>query len=164
MAMTPNQLYASKSIEPDNGSEYFLEWLVGSQYTHVPEVTDQGYCGPHRLPPFDPDGRVETRVHAELYFDSRRSNILRSVWFDELPVMVCINAGREGDDYSRRWVTDAAVYDRMCIYLRSILIGDAVEIDQAVYVDGDTEQPNMTDFYGHSLASHIGEFRRYPNC
>lgn len=146
--MTPADIYAAAFVEAD----HYIEWLVGCYYTHVPEVAQ----GISDLPSFDETKRVEVRLHAEIKWDERRSACLRSVWIDGEPVMVCVNAGREGDDHHARWITSADRYKDLLLHLNSIR--SCRLPDGAVpYVYLDAEIPEMTEFYGVDLAPLLGQ-------
>ena len=151
--MTPNELYQAPWFD----KHHHIEWLVGNNYTHVPEVTaDSGYgrC----LPRIDTGALVTVRDHAERWHDPRRSSILRSVWFRDRPIMICANAGREGEGHVRRWVTDLHGYVDMCQYLRSILLSPDGPPEDFV-VDPGQDIPRMTDFYGDDLLPLLGTRR-----
>lgn len=147
--MTPAQIYAAPFIEADN----WIGWLVGCYYTHVPEVADS----PGDLPDCDESKRIEVRTHAEIVWDGRRQHILRSVWLDGHPIMICVNAGREGDDHKGRWITDEARYIKLLQHLNSIRIVAPVGETVTLFADKDEDFPAMTDFYGENLSSLLGK-------
>lgn len=93
--------------------------------------------------------RVELRYYANVCFDGRRTWELFSVWFDGKPVMLCQNAGREGDDHAVHFITDSAAYKAMVIYIRSLV--EPEEPCQNVF-DEDCCFAAFTEFYGHSLS------------
>ena len=54
--------------------------------------------------------KITIKTHAYDFEDERRFWILCSVWYEGKPFMITQNAGREGEDFVRRFVTDKVVY------------------------------------------------------
>lgn len=144
--MTPNELYAMPTTEVGD-----LDWLKGSRYNHVCEI--EGLY----IPWDAKSDRVEIRVIKDFCFDGRRIWRLATVWFDGGPVMVIQNAGREGDDFSNRFITDKDAFRQMCVHLRDLF---APEVDEPYYncYTGDDVIPELISFYGQSLQD---TFERY---
>jgi hypothetical protein len=144
--MTPAQLYTRK---PERQS-HAVGRLNGFYYSHVPELKDDV------LPYEDPGKRVELRFYKDFSFDGRRIWTLASIWFDGAPFMIIQNAGREGDDHYRRFITDLDAYLAATRYLKSICtIPDLIHED---VVKLDAEITGLTDFYGNRLDGHFEMF------
>ena len=143
--MKPKELYA---LKPESCS-HELGMLHGYYYNHVPELeTDI-------LPAEDPSKRVVLRWYKNFNFDGRRFWALAAVCFDGMPFMIIQNAGREGDDHHKRFVTDEHTYHQAVLYLKSIaLLPDRGGPDKDV-VDPDVDIKGLTDFYGNSLDGHF---------
>ena len=144
--MTPAEMYEAPFHEKDHE----IQWLMGCYYSHVPEI-GTGY---NILPFSDDTERIEVRSHASIYHDIRREHRVRSVWLDGSPVMVCVNAGREGDDHHARWVTDLEAYAELLKHLGGMIFRPEVELELA---DLNEEQPGMTEFYHRDLAPILGK-------
>jgi len=147
--MKPKELYARA---PESCS-HELGILHGFYYNHIPELEHDV------LPAEDPNGRVLLRWYKNFNFDGRRFWALAAVCFDGLPFMIIQNAGREGDDWARRFITDEGTYWAAMRYLKTIaLIPEASRVDDVV--DPDVDIKGLTDFYGNSLDDHF-EMHRY---
>ena len=136
--MTPDELYKR---EPES-VEHYLHSLSGCYYSHVPEVDTA------KLPIDDPNGRVEIVVFKDFDFDGRRYWRLAAVRFDGDFVMIMQNAGREGDDHARRFITNKEAYGKLVGYLASLSTAEANDDDDDV-VDPEKELEGLTSFYGH---------------
>lgn len=98
--MTPNELYNLKPIR----SDFDVAILFGCYYNHMPEIEHL-----YTLPVPD-NTRVEIRYYKDHSYDGRRIWRLASVWLDGYPFMIIRNAGREGDDFADRFITNEAKY------------------------------------------------------
>lgn len=127
---TANDLY---SLTPKRVSRDLYRVL-----RHTPEIDNTGI--PDDL--YDDNPRVENRILEHEDFDYRRYWHLSTVWFDNKPVMIVQNAGREGSDHSARFITHPENYIDMVSYLLSITNRD--EYDS---VDPDQDIPELTRFY-----------------
>jgi len=89
-----------------------IQLLRTSYVNHVPEIP-KNYCQLFK-------GTIEefeVRVLVSFRKDYRRYWRLSTVWYQDHPVMVIGNAGREGDDSSVRFVTDV---DRYGVLIKAI--------------------------------------------
>lgn len=140
--MTPKELL---QLQPEETSQD-VSILVGCYYNHIIE------SGINHLPPWIKQDRVQLRYYRNYYFDSRRCWILASVWFDEKPVMIVQNAGREGDDHAKRFILDYDIFVKMLGYLSMIYSPPDMERPVKDMVEMDQDLP-LTSFYGCSLSS-----------
>jgi len=142
--MTPADIYAM----PVKQTERDLSVLVGCHYNHIPEAAQY-----HWDLDFSKNARAELRVVEWFNFDGRRFWLLGSVWFDDKPVMVIQNAGREGDDHRMRFVTDMKTYGEMIGYLCSLRKMGDLQSDHADtrWVKPDQDCGDLTEFYGDRL-------------
>lgn len=143
-----NDLYAMEPTEIRTGTEGFS----GCYFDHAPEIIsfDLGDA---------PAERVAVKILKFVDFDGRRFWQLATVWFDDKPVMVIQNAGREGDDHARRFVTDWSQYRAMIGYLASLAryADPAIEAE----VDPDEQRTDLLAFYGdHMDTVHLEVERR----
>ena len=118
-----------------------LSSLNGCYYSHIPEVDIYSI----------PEGsveRVEIREIKYVDFDGRRIWNLSTIWFDEKPVMIFQNAGREGDDHAKRFITDFDLYTEMVSYLISLQKPDIMHSD---IIDPTEKRNDLDNFYGCSL-------------
>jgi len=147
--MKPSELYAREPekiinlIEADCDYSY----ISGCYYNHIPEIADDR---------FRPSNRIKVRIYKDFNFDGRRFWRIASIWIDDIAVMIVRNAGREGDDFYDRFITNQEAYREMVSHLSELRIPD--EHDLKELVDKDTDIPNLTDFYGNDLDGH---FERY---
>jgi len=162
--MKPSELYTrepEKVVQPfaqdsKYGPEFQMEYLVGSRYNHI--GSEEMYTWD--IESINRSTRVEVKVYKDFDFDGRRFWRLASVWFDRSPVMIVQNAGREGDDYVGRIITDGERYGAMVTHIHSL-----IQYKQGEEFNGDIRSPDedFTDvdaFYGNSLD---GYFERYIN-
>lgn len=158
--MTPATLYERKPESMDHA----VGILNGFYYNHVPELAGD------TLPDEDPNKRVQIRYYQNFNFDGRRFWRLASVWYatkdskdsndcDWKPFMIIQNAGREGDDHHKRFVTDAALYEEAARYLKTIvLFRECSDLDKDV-VDPLVDVPKLTEFYGNELDGYFERAR-----
>lgn len=154
--VTCNQMYDAPVQEVSTDPIYDLR---GCYFNHLEGVLDHGTYD-YDTAKINTDSRVVVKYHKNFDFDGRRFWRLSSLWFDGEPVAVLQNAGREGDDHSRRFITDRDKFLELCSYLRSCLKQDTndAKIDSDV-TDGDTEIGlPLIEFYGNKLGGH---FERY---
>jgi len=145
--MTPYQLYKTTS----NRTSYEIGRLKGYRYNHLaPELNDWDV-----LPYEDPGKRVELRFYEDHHVDYRRIWALASVWLVNdrtgvvSPFMIVQNAGREGDDWARRIITDVAAYKEAARYLKSLcMVQEEHDELSAHVVDIETDVKDLTAFYG----------------
>lgn len=130
--LTPKDLYEMKSTATLDALA-----LRGCYYNHVPEAGDFARLADRP--------RVQVRVVGYVNIDGRRYWRLATVWFDAKPVMVVQNGGREGDDHSRRFVTDVTLFLEMVEYLKDEANND-IEAVPLSYDGAD-----LVSFYGRSL-------------
>jgi hypothetical protein len=86
-------------------------------------------------------------------YDYRRYWELTTVWFDGQPVMIVQNAGREGDDYHERFITDPHAYADMVGYLRTLLPADLN--DPSDVVDPNVERDDLLAFYSDEFCAPV---------
>ena len=75
---------------------------------------------------------------------------MASVWFDGEVVMITQNAGREGDDHSKRFLLDTANYIKMVNYIQSLITPDIKNTTLEV-VSLESDIPDLNKFYGDEL-------------
>lgn len=109
--IAPNDLYALPAEKPGP-----LSGLISTEHTFIPEVG--GWSPEVDVVTSD---RIRIDILKEVTFDHRHIWRLSTVWFDDLPVMIMQNAGREGDDHASRLITDAARYQDMVAHLKELL-------------------------------------------
>lgn len=122
--------------------------LKGYYYDFLPEIDDSLYS----VNP-EENTRLKIKVLKDFDFDGRRFWRLQTLWFDDKPVMIMQNAGREGDDHRERFITNKELYLEVLNYIRT-LIGDN-GIDDLV---DENEERDYLNFYGNHLHGH---FERY---
>jgi len=132
--MKPSDLY--KSMPED--SHHNIDILSGCYYDHIPEVD---LCNVD-VDQVEKDQRVLIKVYKEHQYDSRRFWRLASVWFDNEPIMIIRNAGREGDDHADRFITNSKQYYKLVSYL---------SVSELPAYDPDKDIPNLTQFYNDSF-------------
>lgn len=159
--MKPSELYEREpesivlpfSEDADYGPEYQMRYFIGCYYNHL------GYA----IDVWDIEGinrsiRVAVKVYKDFDFDGRRFWRLVSVWFDNNPVMILQNAGREGDDSVDRIITDKKHFTLMMAHILSLFRFKQDDEFIEDLQDPDEDYPTLTEFYGNSLN---GKFERY---
>lgn len=148
--MKPSELY-NRTPKSTTGD---ISILRSYSYNHVPEIEDY----------FNNNGDLEdknTKIQIKIYkhfdYDFRRFWRLASVWFEGKPVMIIQNAGREGDDHKKRFITDESAYISMVQYIKSLLpVLFETKIEDVV--DPEEEIDKLDKFYDGELN---GYFSRY---
>ncbi|KZX78238.1 hypothetical protein A3715_10245 [Oleiphilus sp. HI0009] len=133
---TPNDLY---KMTPESIS-YDPSCLEGFSYSHIPEVPDG-----LRLFDLEDYKKIKLCYLKDFNFDHRRCWRLATVWFEEKPVMVIQNSGREGDDFSKRFITDMEAYKEMVRFIKYEL----EEHDTRDCVGAEEDIKGLTEFSGH---------------
>jgi len=134
---TPTELYALKPTRTDYGS-----WHAVS--VHLRDEIGNGFD--LDLDAVEKTQRMETRTLVDHDYDGRRGWTLQTVWFDNKPVMVVNSAGRDGDEYHERWITDPELFGELVTFLKSFMSEDTTG-----FVKADAKIPAMTEFYNHTI-------------
>lgn len=148
--MTPNELYKRTPERIDND----VNCLYGCYYNYIPEIEALQYGGGMIE---DSANRIAIHYYKDFDYDGRRVWQLAAVKFDGKFVMIIQNAGREGDDWSKRFITDNYAYADMVRYIATLL-PPGEDRSQDDIVDSDEEIKGLTCFYGGDLDGH---FERY---
>lgn len=121
-----------------------LGLLFGCYYEHLPEMGNRpmAWGGP------DDNERVEVRFHYERWEDSRRFWAVASVWLDDRPFMLVQNAGREGDDHAKRFVTNRIAYADAVGYLTRLSLA---RTERGDYCPPDEARKDLLRFYDESI-------------
>ena len=160
--MKPNELYAREPVkvvvpfseESEYGAEYQLRYFCGFRYNHL-GVDDIDIWG---IESINRSTRVEIKIHKDFDFDGRRFWRLASVWFDRQPVMIIQNAGREGDDYIGRIITDGGRYTLMVKHIYSLFQYKQGEEFNGDLRDPDEDFDDVDNFYGNNLDGYFERF------
>lgn len=146
--MTPLEIYQLDSQYETND----LGMLEGCYYGHLYEAS--AYFNADE---YHENEDVVIKVIKEFDFDGRRYWRLATVWFQGTPIMIIQNAGREGDDWSKRFVTcSPSVFNDLVSYVNSLAKAEDVEAIPIYDLDWDSKE--LTSFYGNQLN---GVFERY---
>lgn len=125
-----------------------LGLLKGVYYDHLKELSDRhdihSYYGLEEC-----NKKVDIRYYVDHCFRGSRVWVLASVWYENQPVMVIQNAGRDGDDHSKRFITDEKLYKEMLSYIVSLM---NIDTSTAEEVDADVDMPELTNFYGYDMS------------
>lgn len=127
---------------------------------HVPEV--YGVLGDVDMLALEKVETDEIEIHEfhRRVEDYRRFHVIFGVKFRGEWVMVCRNAGREGDDHSSRFILDVDRYREMVVYVSGVVarvkVAEALQRDdgKTVVVAPDGEVEDLYEFYGEDV--------RYP--
>lgn len=149
--MKPSELYAR--TPEDTWKD--LTVLMGCYYKHLPELEEVW----SRLD-LSKNEKVELRVYRHVDYDVRRFWLLAGVYFDGHPVMVIQNAGREGDDYHGRFITDGGRYFSMLKYLSTLCRFQEGDQQTIELVSPDDDVKDLETFYGDSL-NYSKDHHRY---
>lgn len=154
--MTPKQLYYDTHYEKNDRD---IGILTGCYYNHIPEL--ETLTNYNVQIDSKKNKRIEIRYYKDFDFDGRRFWRLASVWLDGEPVMIIQNAGREGDDHHRRFITDPDRFNEMLGYIAGSCCtfdpperpkNDLYELEEDL---GD----EIIEFYDNHLDGHFERFR-----
>jgi hypothetical protein len=159
--ITPQDLYDQPTeFETNNLNEMFSSSnthteINGCYYNHMPEVSSD-----QLERQFDSAALcLKLKVHQFFDFDGRRYWCLSSLWHLGTPFMIMQNAGREGDDHAKRYITDIKTYNRAHNYVNNRRIYVEVAESESDIVNPTEPLGNkLTTFYGNTLG---GYFERY---
>lgn len=144
--MNANELYV---LIPEDITNC-LGSLKGFYYDHLPEV-ENSLWGLE-----DKNTRAEVKIVKDFDFDGRRFWALKTIWFDSKPFMITQNAGREGDDHYKRFITDVETFKEFVQYVKQLSDTQEYYLDDVISPEKDF--PELTAFYGNKLN---GEFKKY---
>ena len=128
------------------------EILVGARYNHVKEANIED-CEFNR--DMEESQVMEIRLLKDWDFDTRRIWRLATVWMHDKPVMVIQNAGREGDDHAKRFITDINLFKELCVHVREFYTLEPRSYKD-IYNPND-EVEGLTEFYNNSLDDDFRE-------
>ncbi len=150
--ITPADVYKLPTQETINDLNHIhLEsYLNGCHYNHMPEIAES-----YSNVKYNDDAKdFEVRVHKHFNFDYRRFWRLASVWLNNYPFMIIQNAGREGHDHRKRYITNANVYWQAVGYINTNVIVQPQDVDDLVEVNAQLGE-ELTSFYGNSLNGYF---------
>lgn len=136
--MTANQIYELTPIKIEKNT-YSLNRFCDF---HIPELNSLSINNKM-------NEHVEIKFYADYSFDVRRYWELTSIWYKNKPVMIAQNAGREGSDHIRRFITDSKAYFEMVDYLSTLCKNYNAYANQII--NGDKDINELTEFYSNSL-------------
>lgn len=145
--MKPIDLYEMKPTRIDKD----INQLYGCYYNHVPEIDSFGF-GAY----INDEANTEIEIHyyKDHCFDGRRVWQLAAVSFKGTFVMIIQNAGREGDDWSERFITNKEHYDDMVKYIMTLLPpADDRSMDDVCELEEDVK--GLDEFYGNKLDGYF---------
>lgn len=113
--------------------------LFGCYYSHIPEVERHSIN-------YELADKCNISVGYFKYkdFDDRRIWALGKVMLDNVPFMIIQNAGREGDDWSERYIFNEEVYNKAVSVLRSCYEKE----ENYDLASVDDELKGLVEFYG----------------
>lgn len=128
------------------------DWVLRDDW--FPEISVTSNLGTDVLEELEKEGRLKVKCLVDFYIDYRRYAAMHTVWFDELPVFIVQNAGREGDDHFNRWVTDLPRYLQLLGYLQSKI---PLEIRfEATDPEKEVFPEEIFRFYGMDFSDQVG--------
>ena len=138
--------------------EHDIAPLIGTYYSFLPEIGGNNSVLWDFLTTEHP--RITIKVYKHFQFDYRRFWRLASVWFDDKPVMITQNAGREGDDHAERFVIDVDQYREMVTEIAKMPRKPEMEaeVQDVVNIDQDLGE-SLTTFYSDSLDGYFRPYR-----
>jgi len=144
--MKPFDLYNREPVRVDTDLSVFF----GCYYNHMPE------CDLENRHTIDSskNSRIEIHYWKDFWYDSRRCWRLSGAYLDGEPFMIMQNAGREGDDYHARFITNADLYRQAVKYATGLLL-PRIHDEIPDTVDPTSDIPSLSTFYGDSLGRHL---------
>lgn len=137
-----------KSVDND------ISALFGTYFEHVPEITpeEHGYAA------WDvKSDRIEIVTFFHNNWDHRRFQSLFGVRLDGEWVMVCQNAGREGDDWYRRYIVNGGAFQEMVKHLK-MLFAKRNGIDEVKVTGLDSDIADLYEFYGKDVREKYARY------
>lgn len=125
--------------------------LMGCYYNHLEEDIDQYRMDYDKIKAQD---RVEIRYYKDWCYDGRRVWKLYSVWLDGELVMMCKNAGREGDDHSGRAIFNKELYVQLVQYIKTFEY-PTVQDDIGDCVNLEDNADHFETFYSETLKGYF---------
>lgn len=132
-------------LEPEYISNDFSE-LYGSRYTFIPEINLQSFVTTI-------SERIKIHVLKYFQFDHRRYWRLAVVYFDNDPIMITQNAGREGNDHAQSYIINSKNYVLMVSYLFTLTRTADVRVDLAEF-----DVSKLLFFYDHDYNDNFKKF------
>lgn len=94
----------------------------------------------------DKNERVKSRIVWDPYIDDRRTHTITTIWYDGNPIGIVQTAGRDGEDFGRRFITDLEGYKAAADYLRSLYF---TETNDYEVIDPGKPLRELNDFYNN---------------
>lgn len=126
--------------------------LMGCYYSYLDDNIDR-YSLDHEA--LKLQERVKIKYYKDFCFDGRRVWRLYSVWLDNQLVMLCKNAGREGDDHSGFVIFNAELYKNLNAFILTFT-NSPVSTFKVTQLD-----ENADEFYSFYSNSVDGYFEYY---
>ena len=163
--MTPNELYAKEPVEIIKDYRELVLSERSHGHLNIFESIDFDFkiyaYEFNRLPPAEND-RTEVRILERYNQDTRRYWRWATVWFDNKPIMIALNAGREGDDSIKTYVTNHEGYIALAMYVREqcLKLCPALIEDDILtkLVHPEMSNDSYTTFYGETLGAYRSHF------
>ncbi len=149
--MTPTELYSRKPERIDSD----IHILVGSCYNFIPEISENDFQNRGDI---KENTKIDILIYKDFDFDDRRFWRLASIKFNDEFVMIVQNAGREGDDYTGRFITNKTAYLGMIKYIQTLLPDLEKDDDEEDVVSVDDNIPSLVDFYGNQLDNFFEQY------
>jgi hypothetical protein len=143
---TARQLYAfpSESV-PQEQTVFSIEEHLYEVSNNIPYNLDTSSIS------------LKIKVIKDHCYDGRRTWTLKTVWYEEKPFMIVQNAGREGEDYQDRFITDVPLYRKAVSALLDLVSKeDDIMVD---VIDLDEERSDLDSFYSQSLDDTFGYWK-----
>lgn len=132
---------------------YDIGVLKGFYYNHLEELEDDDLPLSDAYYDISKNNKVKISYIDVKQYDIRRSWSLAVVYFNLILVMVIQNAGREGDDYAKRFIIDEnkESYKNMLKYINSLKKDSNDTINDSYSIDEDLGT-QLTSFYNDSYS------------
>lgn len=126
-----------------------IEVLFGCYYNHM-DIEQYELDMVKLLADNKKEKTIELKVHSYVEEDSRRFYMVASVHFAGVPFMIICNAGREGDDYSNKYIFDIHHYETAQRWLNNYRIQSKIHMGLKTVDDF-----VCVDFYGRKFENHV---------
>jgi len=132
--MTLNEIYALTPASVSNELHRVRKFIPESEWGYA-ELSQDEF-------PF-----LQIKYYADHCFDGRRVWELYSIWFNDKPIMLCQEAGREGDDHDESFITDPQAYRDLVNEIRKFAVTPTED-----KCDPNVDLPEYTEFYRNNLS------------
>lgn len=131
--MNANDLYKALPIDGAYNNQVGNGWCLGEHLREIPDLEFSDV----KLE------KIRVKTIFNHHFDGERCCTLKTIWYEEKPVMIVQNGGRGGRDHKERFVTDKELFMEMCNYILTMVM----DLEEVSVIDSNEENKELYCFY-----------------